>query len=107
LPGRHRDPRPPARGGGEKGGGDQAVGKSKAGFSSKLHLRGEGFGKPITWVLTGGQRLEATQGRALMEGGAVRRPSGQVRVRPSGRRGTRGTRGGRSVATCAAAGSAP
>jgi hypothetical protein len=45
---RYRDPRPPARGGGEKGGGDEALGKSKGGFSTKLHLRGEGIGKPIT-----------------------------------------------------------
>jgi transposase len=78
---------------GEKGDGDQALGKSKGGFSTKLNLRGEGFGKPITWVLTGGQRLEATQVQALMEGGAARRPSGQIRVRPAWVAGDKGYTG--------------
>ncbi len=58
------------------------MGRSKGGYSTKLHLRGEGRGKPITWVLTGGQRQEATQAEALLEHGAVGRPSGQTRLRP-------------------------
>ena len=69
------------------------MGKSKGGFSTKLHLRGEGFGKPITFVLTGGQRQEATQVEALMERGAVRRPSGRIRVRPDRVAGDKGYTG--------------
>ncbi len=105
LPRRDRDPGAPARGGGEKGGGDQAVGKSKGGFSTKLHLRGEGFGKPITWVLTGGQRQEATQVEPLMEQGAVARPGrGRPRLGRTGSPATRATPAARSAATCAAEG---
>ncbi len=78
---------------GAKRGRDQALGKSKGGFSTKLHLRCEGFGKPITWVLTGGQRLEATHVQAPIEGCAVRRPSGQIRVRPARVAGDKGYTG--------------
>ena len=70
------------------------MGKSKGGFSTKLHLRGEGFGKPITWVLTGGQRQEATQVEALMEQGAVARPGrGRPRLRPDRVAGDKGYTG--------------
>jgi len=67
--------------------------RSKGGYSTKLHLRGEGRGKPITWVLTGGQRQEATQAEALLEHGAVWRPSGQTRLRPDRVAGDKGYTG--------------
>lgn len=67
---------------GQKGGGDQALGRSRGGFSTKLHLRAEGGGKPLTFVLTPGQRHEATQVAALLERGAVTRPRGRPRIRP-------------------------
>lgn len=61
----------------------EALGKSQGGFSVKLHLRAEGNGKPMTFVLTAGQRHETTQFEALMEQGAVkRRGRGRPRVRP-------------------------
>jgi len=72
------------------------LGRSKGGYSTKLHLRGEGRGKPITWVLTGGQRQEATQAEALLEHGAVRRPSGQTRLRPDRVAGDKGYTGRKS-----------
>jgi len=34
----------------------EALGRSQGGFSTKLHLRAEGGGKPIVAVLTGGER---------------------------------------------------
>lgn len=34
----------------------EALGRSQGGFSTKLHLRAEGGGKPITAVLTAGER---------------------------------------------------
>lgn len=51
----------------------EALGKSQGSFSTKLHLRAEGKGKPMTFVLTAGQRHEATKLEALMEQGAVKR----------------------------------
>jgi transposase len=48
-----------------------------------VHLRAEGGGKPMTLVLTPGQRNEAPVFDHLMARGAVRRPGrGRPRVRP-------------------------
>lgn len=48
-----------------------------------MHLRAEGNGKPITFILTAGQRHEATVFEPLMEQGAVRRVGrGRPRLRP-------------------------
>src|SRR3954452_7519199 len=84
LYGWHRDPSPPARGGGK--GGDparEALGRSQGGFSTKVHLRAEGGGQPLTVVLTPGQQHEAPVFPQLLAQGAVRRPGpGRPRVRP-------------------------
>lgn len=81
---RHDDPGAPKRGRGEKRGGDQALGRSRGGFSTKIHLRAERSGKPICVVLTPGQRHEATQVAALLERGAVKRiGGGRPRIRPA------------------------
>jgi transposase len=48
-----------------------------------VHLRAEGGGKPITAVLTGGERHEPIALEALLEQGAVHRPGrGRPRLRP-------------------------
>jgi transposase len=48
-----------------------------------VHLRAEGGGKPITAVLTGGERHEQIALEALLDQGAVRRPGrGRPRLRP-------------------------
>lgn len=61
----------------------EALGYSKGGFSTKIHLRCEGKGKPVTFVLTVGERNESVMFEALMEQGAVKRVGrGQPRVRP-------------------------
>jgi transposase len=61
----------------------EALGYSKGGFSTKIHLRCEGHGKPVTFVLTPGERNEAVVFEQLMEQGAVKRPaSGRPRLRP-------------------------
>jgi transposase len=61
----------------------EAWGKSQGGFSTKLHLRAEGKGKPMTLVLTAAQRHETTPFEVLMEQGAVKRVGrGRPRVRP-------------------------
>ncbi|NJM06770.1 IS5 family transposase [Candidatus Gracilibacteria bacterium] len=61
----------------------EALGRSQGGFSTKIHLRAEGGGKPMTFVLTVGQRNEAVVFEQLMEHGAVKRPGvGRPRLRP-------------------------
>lgn len=62
----------------------EALGYSKGGFSSKIHLRCEGNGKPVTFLLTVGQRNESVVFERLMEQGAVARAGrGRPRLRPA------------------------
>ncbi len=90
------DSRPPTRGGCKKGELDpesslreieqvqqrEALGRSKGGFSTKIHLRCDANGLPITFVLTVGERHETVMFEQLMEQGAVKRTtSGRPRVR--------------------------
>jgi hypothetical protein len=37
----------------------EALGRSQGGFSTKIHLRAEEGGRPLTFLLTAGQRHEA------------------------------------------------
>jgi transposase len=67
-----RHPRPPARDGRKKGGTDgegnaQALGRSRGGFSTKLHVLVSGLGLPVEFKLTPGQAAEITQAEALLE----------------------------------------
>ena len=71
----------PAPSGGEAPG--EALGRSQGGFSTKLHLRAEGGGKPIIAVLTGGERHEQIALEGLLDGGTIRRSGrGRPRLRP-------------------------
>jgi putative transposase len=68
-PRQYRDPGPPAhRRGGKKGGADQALGRSRGGFGTKLHVAVDGQGNPVEFLLTGGQEADINQGPALIEG---------------------------------------
>ncbi len=61
----------------------EALGRSQGGFSTKVHIRAEGNGRPLTVVLTGGQRNEQIALEAVLDQGAVRRPGrGRPRLRP-------------------------
>jgi len=61
----------------------EALGRSKGGFSSKIHLRCDGNGLPLTFLLTVGERHEAVVFEQLMEQGSVKRVgSGRPRLRP-------------------------
>jgi transposase len=61
----------------------EALGWSKGGFSTKLHLRCDGNGRPITFLLTVGERHEAVVFEALMAQGAVAgKGGGRPRLRP-------------------------
>jgi transposase len=65
------------------GGEGEALGRSQGGFSTKIHLRAEGHGKPITAVLTGGERHEQIALEAVLDQGAIRRQGrGRPRLRP-------------------------
>ena len=61
---------------GAKGGQErEALGRSRGGFSTKVHLRAEGGGKPMGFVLSGGQRHESLYLEPLLSTGRVRRTS--------------------------------
>src|SRR4051812_5330823 len=77
---------PPARAGPAPSGGeapDEALGRSQGGFSTKIHLRAEGHGRPITAVLTGGERHEQIVLADVLDRGAIPRSGrGRPRLRP-------------------------
>ena len=52
----------------EKKGGQsaQALGRSRGGFSTKIHLSVDGLGNPLRFELTAGQRHDITQAQALI-----------------------------------------
>ncbi len=49
------------------------MGTSRGGLSTKLHLRTDGYGRPLILVATPGQRHEVTQLERLLDGGAIKR----------------------------------
>ena len=51
----------------------EALGRSKGGFSTKIHLRCDGNGLPVTFLLTVGERHEAVVFERLMSQGTVKR----------------------------------
>jgi len=55
----------PATRGGQQ---SQALGRSKGGFSTKIHILVDGLGNPLDFVLTPGQRHDKTQGAVLLKG---------------------------------------
>ena len=69
---------------GAVGGQDaEALGRSRGGFSTKVHLRAEGGGRPLAIVLSGGERHESRFVEALLAGVCVRRAArGRPRHRP-------------------------
>jgi transposase len=69
-----------------RGGAQQALGRSRGGFTTKLHVRAERGGKPLAVLLTAGERHEQSVFEPLMECGAVTRPGGRGRPRQRPRR---------------------
>jgi len=61
---------PCAAGALKKDGGqaEQALGRSRGGFSTKIHINVDGLGNPLRFKLTAGQRHDITQGEALLTG---------------------------------------
>jgi transposase len=52
----------------QKNGGqaEQALGRSRGGFSTKIHVNVDALGNPMRLLLTGGERHDITQGEALI-----------------------------------------
>ena len=57
-------------GGVKKNGGQlsQALGRSRGGFSTKVHVGVDGLGDPLRFRLTGGQEQDVTQAEELIDG---------------------------------------
>ncbi|ALM39864.1 transposase [Streptomyces sp. FR-008] len=72
-------PRPPG-GGGE---GGEGLGRSRGGFTTKLHLSADGRCRPLSLVVTAGQRADCTQFEPVLEKIRVPRPGpGRPRKKP-------------------------
>jgi transposase len=51
----------------KNGGQDaQALGRSRGGFSTKIHVKVDALGNPLHFILTGGERHDITQAEALL-----------------------------------------
>jgi transposase len=60
---------------------EEALGRSRGGLTTKLHLACDGRGRPLAVVLTPGQRHESTQLVAVLDAIRVPRPGGRGRPR--------------------------
>ena len=70
--------------GGKKGAfQEEKLGRSRGGFSTKIHIRCDGKGKPITFLLSPGERNESIFLEQLMEQGAVKRSLARSSTYPS------------------------
>ncbi|WP_376770459.1 IS5 family transposase [Streptosporangium sandarakinum] len=64
--------------------GRQALGRSRGGLTTKIHLAADGRGLPLAFVLTGGNVNDCTQFTTVMEAIRVPRPGpGRPRTRPA------------------------
>jgi transposase len=61
---------------------DHALGRSRGGYGSKIHLVCDGKGLPMAVTVTAGQRHESTQLEAVLDQVRVPRPKGRPRRRP-------------------------
>jgi transposase len=62
---------------------DHAIGRSRGGLTCKVHLVADGKGRPLGWVLTGGNINDTTMMAATLEQIYVPRMSGgKPRIRP-------------------------
>ena len=82
------------RRGREKGGSlepdDHALGRSRGGFGSKLHLVADGHGLPLAVHVTAGQVHESTQFEAVLNRIRIPQPLGRPRTRPAAVAGDKG-----------------
>lgn len=62
---------------------DHALGYSRGGFSTKIHLLTDANGIPLHAELSDGSRHEARYFGCVLDGAGIRQPSGQLRRRPA------------------------
>jgi len=60
---------------------DEALGRSRGGFTTKVHLACDGKGRPLSVVVTPGQRHDSTQLGPVLDAIRVPRPTGRGRPR--------------------------
>jgi transposase len=75
--GQHQHPRPPQWRGGRKKNGPQAVGRSRGGRATELHLVAADARRAVLFDISGGQEGDAPWGRELL-GRIGRLPSGRT-----------------------------
>ena len=63
----HRGPRPCLGGRRKRGQHDQALGRSRGGFSTKIHLKTDFGGLPIAFHLTGGEASDSRNFETLLD----------------------------------------
>ena len=68
----HCDPGPPSGGRRKRGTQSQGLGRSRGGFTSKIHARTNGEGLPLGFVITPGEAHDATAYDELMKVDATR-----------------------------------
>ncbi|MFF9337584.1 IS5 family transposase [Streptomyces albogriseolus] len=67
----------------EVGAGGEGLGRSRGGFTSKLHLSADGRCRPLSLIVTPGQRADCTQFKPVLEKIRVPRPGlGRPRKKP-------------------------
>jgi transposase len=68
---------------GARGGRDEAIGRSRGGLTTKIHVRADRSGRPIAVLLSAGQRHDTTAFVPLLQAGRVKRAGrGRPRSRP-------------------------
>jgi transposase len=60
----------------------EALGRSRGGLSTKIHLAADGRGRPLSVLLTGGQAGDNPQLLPVLDAIAVQGPAGRPRKRP-------------------------
>ena len=86
---------------------DHGLGRSRGGLTTKVHLACEQGQKPLSIVITAGQRGDSPQFQAVLDGIRVPRPGpGRARTRPAGCWPTRPTAPAATAPTCGGAASA-
>ena len=53
---------------GKKGQSNQSLGRSRGGFSTKIHALVDGLGNPLKIILTPGQKSDIGQAKPLLSG---------------------------------------
>ena len=61
---------------GARGSGEEALGRSRGGLTTKIHAVVDGLGRPLRFLLTPGQAADCRPARALLEGLAFERLTG-------------------------------